>query len=147
MCDSSQPGGYCTIFGCGPNGCPDNAACVEFRPQVPGCPYDDYRSPSRTGRTFCLATCSGNADCRAGYECADPTGQPWSARILDTNQARSVCIVTPGADAGVEANPDASVCGAGGQSVPPIDAGVADAASADGDAAPIDAPGDAPGGG
>ena len=94
LCDTSQPGGYCTIFNCAGNACPDHAACVLFHANVQGCAYDD-RSPSRTGRTFCLATCGSNSDCRDGYVCADPKQAPWNGLILDDGQDFNVCIVPP----------------------------------------------------
>ena len=30
LCDTTQPGGYCTIFNCEPDTCPEEAACVAF---------------------------------------------------------------------------------------------------------------------
>src|SRR5688572_14103829 len=30
LCDNTQPQGYCTIYNCEPDECPDNAACVAF---------------------------------------------------------------------------------------------------------------------
>ncbi len=105
MCDTAQPGGYCTVLNCIGNAvsaCPDNAVCVEFQSAVPGCPYDDYQSPSRTGISFCMQQCGSNSDCRGGYVCADPLSPPWSAAILDNDQNQSVCIapIPTGADAG-----------------------------------------------
>lgn len=113
ICDTSQPDGYCTVFNCTDDSCPNNAACVVLQPQVPGCPYDEYDSPSRSTRTLCLATCNSDSDCRAdeGYVCASPLAAPWHALILDNNQGEQVCIVapTPGyaTDAGAS---DAAVC-------------------------------------
>src|SRR5215472_9668661 len=85
LCDTSQPEGYCTIFNCAGNSCPNDAACVLFHANLQGCPYDD-RTPSRTGRSFCMAHCSSDSDCRSGYVCRDPRQQPWGAVILDDNQ-------------------------------------------------------------
>ncbi len=119
LCDTSQPGGYCTIFNCAGNSCPDYATCVLFHPSIQGCGYDD-RSPSRTGRSFCMASCSGNSECRGGYTCEDPLAAPWNAMILDNNQVKRVCIAVPGAR--VDDTPDAAVCQTAGPAVPPIDA-------------------------
>jgi hypothetical protein len=115
LCDTSQPDGYCTVFNCTNDTCPNNAACVVLQPATPGCPYDDYQTPSRSSRSLCLATCNSDSDCRTaeGYVCTSPLGAPWRALILDNNQGEKVCIVapTPGtADAGLE---DAAVCNPG----------------------------------
>jgi len=92
-CDTSQPGGYCTVLGCTANSCPNSAACVVFRVSIPGCAYDDYHAPARTGRALCMAHCDKDSDCRQsdGYVCADPTGPQWRAAILDDKQTK-VCI-------------------------------------------------------
>src|SRR3954471_3131253 len=62
LCDTSQPDGYCTQFNCAKNGCPDEAACVLFNSNVPGCGYDDRAGGygSRVARSFCVAKCSSN---------------------------------------------------------------------------------------
>jgi hypothetical protein len=152
ICDTSQPNGYCTVFNCPPNLCPDKGACVMFQAAVPGCAYDDYQSPSRTSRAFCMAHCQGDSDCRQsdGYICAKPTAAPWNALILDDNQSEQVCIVAPDHS---NAPPNASVadpglCAPSGPSVPPIDGGLgilgagADARAEGGGDASIDATGD-----
>jgi hypothetical protein len=113
LCDTSQPGGYCTIFNCKTDSCPDYAACVLFQAAVQGCGYDD-RSFSRTGRSFCMAQCHSDSDCRDGYMCTDPRQPPWSALIIDDDQSQRVCIVRPddgvvGPNASV-ATVDAAVC-------------------------------------
>jgi len=61
QCDLSQPGGYCTVFSCDPDTCPEGA-CVEWR-----------FVPSRTAETWCMKTCNGEGDCgRAEYFCVEP---------------------------------------------------------------------------
>jgi hypothetical protein len=94
QCDTSMPGGYCTVFNCAPNSCPDYAACYLFHPAVQGCSYND-RVTSRTGESFCMEGCSTNGDCRAGYECVDARQEPWNALLLDDNQAQKVCMPYP----------------------------------------------------
>jgi hypothetical protein len=143
LCDTSQPNGYCTIFNCAPDQCPDKAACVLFEPEVPGCPYND-RVRSRTGRQFCMAQCHSNSDCRDGYTCADPRQPPFNALILDDDQTQRVCIVSKSVPP--DESPDATspVCGSQNPDsgfVPVVDAG--DAGDAAGDA-PSDASSDAP---
>ncbi len=61
QCDLSQPGGYCTIFACDADTCPEGA-CVEWR-----------FVPSRTAETWCMKTCDNTGDCRRGeYSCVLP---------------------------------------------------------------------------
>src|SRR5690242_10057186 len=62
LCDPTQPGGYCTIFNCEPDRCPDEAVCVAFN-------EISCSSPSlsrRFQRTFCMLHCNSNNDCRDG---------------------------------------------------------------------------------
>jgi hypothetical protein len=121
LCDSSLPNGYCTQFNCTPNICQNSAACVAFGVNAGGCPYDDYFAPSRTTRTFCMAQCHSNSDCRQseGYVCDDPRQPPWNAAIIDDNQSERVCIpaqssstvLLPTLEGGL---PEGSVCAASG---------------------------------
>lgn len=61
QCDLAQPGGYCTIFSCDPDTCPEGA-CVEWR-----------FIPSRTAETWCMKTCDYSGDCNRGeYSCVFP---------------------------------------------------------------------------
>jgi hypothetical protein len=129
VCDNSQPNGYCTFFNCGPDSCQNKAACVMLNASIPGCPYNDYDSPPRTGRTMCLAQCQQDSDCRTsdGYVCRSPKEAPWNAQILDDDQSQKVCIVSPDYDGGLPASflPEGGgVCSPSGPSVPAIDAGI-----------------------
>ena len=136
QCDTSQPSGYCTVFNCTPNSCPDNAACILFNPAVAGCPYDD-RNVSRTAHSFCMAACRSDGDCRSGYVCRDVRQEPWNAFNQDSNQIKTVCIAIPDPalySAGGDGRPDAEapVC----QADPSIDAAfpeLPDAGEPDGD--------------
>ncbi len=147
LCDTSQPGGYCTLFNCRGDLCPDQAACVMFHPAVQGCGYDDRRT-SRTARTFCMAQCHSDSDCRGGYICADPRQTPWSAVILDDDQTQHVCIVPPdlgegavGGPATLASTPDAAVCQPAAPDLGVTDAGSGDAGVRDaGDAGDAGAP-------
>lgn len=58
ICDIASPGGYCTVGGCDPDTCPDDAICVEFR-------FD----PNRTAVTYCMQACDSGGDCRDDYAC------------------------------------------------------------------------------
>jgi hypothetical protein len=132
LCDTAQPGGYCTQFNCQKNSCPDQAACVLFEAAIPGCDYNDRSgaSGSRVARSFCVAMCSSDSDCRSGYVCADPHSPPWSGIVLDDDQSKRTCLVPPlgynvdaGADAAIMSSVPAPVCSAVGADVPPIEAG------------------------
>lgn len=95
ICDTSEPGGYCTVINCTGNNlgasCPDNAICILFNANIPGCPFS-ARRPASTGVSQCRNTCGTNSDCRGGYICGAPNGPPWSAEILDPNQTAKVCL-------------------------------------------------------
>lgn len=147
LCDTSQPEGYCTLFNCYGESCPDDSVCVQFAGTIPGCTYDDRR-PSRVGRSMCLAPCTDDSDCRAGYVCRAPSDAPYGAQILKSDKTKKVCLVAPvvsvaqTADAG-----KAPVCSYSGPDVPaidaaapvPVDAGSVDAGSdATNDASPAD---------
>ena len=60
LCDSSQPGGACTVLDCQADRCPDNAVCVRFNP-----------IPVRRAVVACMHRCENDGDCRAaeGYRC------------------------------------------------------------------------------
>ncbi len=127
LCDTSQPGGYCTQLNCGANNCADEAACVLFGSALPGCGFDDRSGPygSRVARSFCMAQCESNSDCRDGYICADPRSTPWNAVILDDNQNKRGCLpaAREGQDAGAAGSEtSAPVCGPLAPPMSPIDA-------------------------
>lgn len=131
LCDTSQPDGYCTQFNCSKDTCPNEAACVLFNAAVPGCGYDDRAGPygSRVARSFCVARCTGDSDCRAGYVCADPQGPPWNGIIQDDDRSKRTCMVAPtdyivdgGIDAAIFSPKPVPVCGAVAPDVKPIDA-------------------------
>lgn len=108
QCDLAQPGGYCTVFACDPDTCPQGA-CVEWR-----------FVPSRTAETWCMKTCDADSWCRGQYWCVFPDeinlDGKWEAnlppeervaRIVDLNQFRAtakICAaltVDPAVDPGV----------------------------------------------
>lgn len=73
ICDTTQPGGYCTLANCDPTSCPsDESICVSFnatRSVVGLCDNPGQASPHR--RNFCMATCARSSDCRSAYACND----------------------------------------------------------------------------
>jgi hypothetical protein len=91
LCDTNQPDGYCTIFNCEPDQCP-NSICVAFDPLLdPLCSaVGDGRWP-RFERTYCLASCNGDGDCRNQYQCvdlSDPTNRKArNAQVVDLGAA------------------------------------------------------------
>jgi hypothetical protein len=97
LCDTTSPGGYCTIYNCEPGTCPDDESlCVEFgaqRSTVSKCV--DLQSPSPYARAFCMATCEDDGDCRSGYSCEDlsDASNPWGAVLIDGNRGNRACVV------------------------------------------------------
>jgi hypothetical protein len=94
LCDTTQPGGYCTIFNCEPDKCPqDEAACVAFDHELdPACKSADDAEWARFQRTFCMKWCDDNSDCRDDYECVKP--QDRSAVIIDVEpqDQEKICV-------------------------------------------------------
>jgi hypothetical protein len=98
LCDITQPGGYCTVFNCEPGDCPDESVCIAFAAQSSSraeCATSD--GLSRFARSFCMATCGSNADCRSGYDCIDVgrAENPWAAVVVDQGDSGKVCIPPP----------------------------------------------------
>jgi hypothetical protein len=96
LCDITAPGGYCTIFNCEPGSCPDDESlCVQFgATRSPACSPDPQPTLSPYARTFCMATCDGDSDCRDGYTCQDfSQDNAWGALLIDTNRGNKVCVV------------------------------------------------------
>jgi hypothetical protein len=98
ICEPNLPGGYCTIFNCEPDKCPDDAACVAFGAALSTKPECASQQSQRLERTFCMKTCSSPGDCRGGYACvslehpADQTTNPWGATVLDPDRGTSICM-------------------------------------------------------
>lgn len=105
LCDTSQPEGYCTIFGCEPDACPDNSVCVGFGLELdPACSADpqgtDPRWP-RFERTFCMISCEEDSDCRDGYVCRRPADRRATSIDIESEIKDSgVCFLD--ADVGFE---------------------------------------------
>jgi hypothetical protein len=99
LCDITEPGGYCTIFNCEPDGCPDDSVCINFGTglsPVDQCSNGQGNSPYQ--QSFCMARCASNGDCRSGYECQNLSGSPpnrLNAVLADSDGPGMVCYVTP----------------------------------------------------
>jgi hypothetical protein len=134
-CDTSLPGGYCTIFNCEPDSCPDGAACVAFVIAPSTLAECVSAEENREIRTFCMRRCSSDGDCRGDYECIDMAepNNPWGAGLADKKNSKSkVCAVPYSALAAVDnEEAQAKYCTAGAFS----------------DSGYYDAPAETPGGG
>ncbi len=141
LCDTSQPGGYCTVLNCRGGSCADESVCVLFGSAVPGCGYDDRTGTfgSRVARSFCMAQCTANTDCRDGYVCTDPRTYPWNAVILENDQSRRTCLPRPleDLDAGPPKTDGALVCGPAAPPLAPIEAGAPRISDAGSSAPPL----------
>lgn len=108
LCDTTQPGGYCTVFNCEPNNCPEEAQCVAFNSQLdPVC--TETQDTPRFQRTFCMFRCESDGDCRGGYTCLDTTQQPnaWGAIIVDTDSSGpKICVAASPAQIPQSGNDD-----------------------------------------
>jgi hypothetical protein len=139
-CDTTFPGGYCTIFGCGGDTCPGEAVCIGFQSVVSAAPEcASLQSRPRLQRTACMLRCSQNSDCRGGYECVDMAeDNPWGALVVDQGRGTRACSLrAPAAPVG-----DTAICsdvetslsapldaGSGADAAPPNEAGSSDAAT------------------
>jgi hypothetical protein len=96
LCDITAPGGYCTVYNCEPGACPeDESLCVEFGAErSPNSACSDPQSPSPFARTFCMAVCESDDDCRDDYVCATLKGpNEWNAILIDTDRGDKACLV------------------------------------------------------
>jgi hypothetical protein len=96
LCDITAPGGYCTVYNCEPGACPeDESLCVQFGAErSPNAECSDPQSASPYARTFCMAVCEGDDDCRDGYVCASLSGaNEWNAILIDTDRGGKACVV------------------------------------------------------
>jgi hypothetical protein len=102
LCDTTQPGGYCTQFNCEPNSCPDNSVCVRFAESTCSAPTQS----ARFVRTFCIGTCESDGDCRGDYRCVDLHTQPGRTVVDLDPPTWKVCIVPePGSASDPAAEP------------------------------------------
>ena len=55
VCDTSMPGGYCTVTPCHYGECPSESRCIDYG-------HDN---------TFCMRRCNDDYDCREDYKCVE----------------------------------------------------------------------------
>jgi hypothetical protein len=137
LCDITAPGGYCTVYNCEPGACPeDESVCVEFgaeRSSHSEC--IDPQSPSPYARTFCMAVCDSDDDCRDGYKCASLDGaNDWNAILIDDDRGSKACLVPRSAPALMEEPGRGGVCDAADGASTPMPSGGSSAGGAAGSA-------------
>jgi hypothetical protein len=86
ICDSSSPGGYCTVANCDIGTCPSESTCVQFYSVInvdkqctkaEDCTIDEvctvggFCAARDSELRFCMLKCSDQGDCRDKYECRD----------------------------------------------------------------------------
>lgn len=96
-CDTTYPGGYCTVLGCEADTCPEESSCVAFQSVVSVAPEcSSFQARPRLQRTVCMKTCENEADCRGGYECVDLSlPNPWAATVVESGGRGKVCVQPP----------------------------------------------------
>lgn len=108
LCDATQPDGYCTIFSCEPDACPEASVCVGFGEQLdPTCtPAGTDPRWQRFERTFCMLACEEDGDCRDGYVCVKPSTRR-AVSLDETNELRDsgVCFVASEASLALDGDP------------------------------------------
>jgi hypothetical protein len=144
LCDTTQPGGYCTIFNCEPGTCPEEAICVSYgnsRSNAPGC--RDRNGRSRYEETYCVAKCEDDDDCRSGYACIDMGREnPGGVVIVENGSVDGRVCVVPYSGLPIPEDRSTAVCtGATGPFKEPD--GGPDAGPEAGADAGADSPGDA----
>lgn len=121
-CDTTFPGGYCTVFGCGAGTCPEESTCIGFQSVLSIAPEcSDIAVRPRLQRTACMFSCSRDSDCRGGYACVDVSvANPWGAVVIEASGGSRICTLPPPA----LPEGETGVCEYGTPvPVPPLDAG------------------------
>lgn len=130
LCDTAQQGGYCTIFACEPGSCPaDEAICVAFASSlstVAGC---KTATGSPYQRTFCMASCESDGDCRPEYRCQDMSDpdNPFGAVVVEEGPVNPKVCLLPFEGAEVEGTSSEVCTGYAGEFPEPSAAGASGA--------------------
>jgi len=116
LCDTSQFEGYCTIFSCDPDSCPDDdSVCVGFGLELTAtCLNDEGAVPAdprwpRFERTFCMAPCEEDDECRDGYQCRAPA-EHGATSIDIESEIRNSKVCFAASTAPPPADPSLSTC-------------------------------------
>jgi hypothetical protein len=122
-CDTTLPGGYCTVLGCDADTCPDEASCVAFQSVLSIAPEcASFQARPRLQRSLCMKTCKNDSDCRNGYACVDMSRRnPWGATVVDPGASGKVCALAPPPEPA--GNPAVCEPSAPPPLPPPLDAG------------------------
>jgi hypothetical protein len=148
LCDTTQPGGYCTIFNCEPGTCPSEAVCIGFQTSTSKV-CEDPQAEDRLQRTYCLRNCDTDGDCRSGYSCVNLSAKdnPWGAKVMESGSVNGKVCIVPYSGVPIAETPNTEVCTGtdAGFDVTPWepDAGVVDDAGDDASDADTEAGGDA----
>ena len=123
ICDSTSPGGYCTVAGCDWDTCPTDSVCVRFysgsienrsctretedkQGGTNDCSPDEVCtiygkcSPSAAESRYCMLSCDDGGDCRDNYECRNEGlmkvhgGEPVLGP-MSTSSLPSFCAASP----------------------------------------------------
>jgi hypothetical protein len=99
-CDTTYPGGYCTVLGCAADTCPAEAVCIGYQSVVSIAPEcASLQERPRLQRTVCMLSCSRDSDCRGDYACVDMGARnPWGALVVDPGASGKVCALRPPPD-------------------------------------------------
>src|SRR5512133_2132265 len=95
-CDTTMPGGYCTVANCEADTCPEEAACIAFTISPATTEECIDIGETRALRTFCMKRCSSQDDCRGGYQCIDLNSphEGWGSQRVDRrSQDGRVCAL------------------------------------------------------
>lgn len=95
-CDTSMPGGYCTVANCEADSCPEEAACIAFTMSPSTLQECVDIGEIRGLRSFCMRRCTSQDDCRGGYECIDMNSpeEAWGSQRVDRkSQDGRVCAL------------------------------------------------------
>jgi hypothetical protein len=146
LCDTTQPGGYCTIFNCEPGTCPEEAICISYGNALsPVCPNNNRRS--RYEETYCVFKCEDDDDCRSGYACIDMNqANPGGVVVVEQGSVDGRVCVVPFSGMPIPPERSTEVCNGTSGPFKEPDAGPDSGSDAEGDAgsdALSDAEGDA----